>query len=130
MYYYYYREKDPIKFFFRIFEKSLSEIFRSHKKVFEIYFFLYLRKLSRNWGKFSSTALEVSNIWHKKWLFQAQYKTLDLNFVMIFLSKEKKLYISLFFFSCNFMRPNTSVNNFWKRPKSSAQILFSLGFNV
>ena len=32
-------------------------------------FYVYIRKLSRNWGQFSSTALVVlSNIWHKKCL--------------------------------------------------------------
>ena len=47
---------------FRKFEKNISSGFGRMKKELEIYFSCYLRKLSRNRGKFSSTALVMNNI--------------------------------------------------------------------
>ena len=42
------------------------------KKDIEIYIFC-LRKLSRNWGQFSSTVWIQSNIWYKDGLLLTQY---------------------------------------------------------
>ena len=55
--------------FLTFFKKILIWSFCSRKiawkKGLRNIFFYYLRKLSRFWGQFSSTALEQSNIWHK-----------------------------------------------------------------
>ena len=59
------------KGYFGLFPKNHYLMFlvkKWHKKNLETYFyyfFLYLRKLSRNWGKFSSTALVVGTFYVK-----------------------------------------------------------------
>ena len=69
----------------------------------------YLRKLSRNWGPFFSTALVKGNSWHIKCLLLTQYLKVYFKFAITFLSK-KYTYIFLDTFLCNFMRPKTSEN--------------------
>ena len=55
-------------------KKSVSEVrIKSHKKGSKnILFFLYLGKLSRNWGKFSSSALVIDTFYVKYFSVLAQ----------------------------------------------------------
>ena len=84
-------------------------------------FYVYLKKLARNWSKFSSTVQVLNNIYHKKCL--EQYCSTRKNY--IFVSEHKKLYY-FYSFLWDFMEPNQKTwdyDFFENIPKSS---LFSL----
>ena len=69
-------------------------------QVFEMYYlihFFMLRKLSWNWGNFSSTALVPDTYYANRLHRLAQYQKIYLNFRIILLIKYKKLYYYISF---------------------------------
>jgi hypothetical protein len=59
-------------------------------------FYVFLRKLFRNWNKFSSIALVLANLYVKYFWIIAQYYKIYLNFWLIVLSKHKYLILTPF----------------------------------